>query len=572
MRARRLAITLGLVCVAWLLYGCPRPDRFGDVEASRNPGASEPPSRPAALGTEAGSSAQSSPLPLSGPTTDAGGCPEPTSAEPSPKPEGIVAWTGDRLPDGDGRIADVLVPTLNERGDVAFGATVEGACRLSRFALLRSIGGNLAIIAREGAPAPGLAGAFRPLPGDALGPFRGAARLDDLGNVAFLGAFAPEGRTYAEALGIFAQNLALGLGGTRPAGLTDRTLDFEPEMSNPPVVSPGGAVAFTAGLAGEAGREGALFLWRAGKVDLVARTGDTVEGGRLEGEGEDVLGIAPPDFAHDTRLVFTARYRTGQGGLRSGLFLWPASEQGGIERLLGSGDLLPDGQRVTDVYDLKHAPDANQLGEVALLVSTEGGAASIVIVRPAGREVVARLGDSAPQGGYFSHLRYQPALTDDGRIAFGARLVPSPGATLTTGEGLFVGRAGALAAVALRGQRTPEGDAIFEELVESDRYLQVNAHRPSLNGRGQMAFMAGVRLDGGQSRLGLYVHDGSQIHKVVRQGDLVAGKAVADIRFLGVTSGGARGFNDRCEVAYVTLFEDQTSALWVRDACRSGRN
>lgn len=481
----------------------------------------------------------------------------------------------------------VSPPVINDDATIAYVAKLVGPGVTSRddFALVLAGTDGTTVLARSGQPLPS-GGVLEPLPGDAIGPFRGAPRLNDQGVTAFLGAFdASVDAAYASDLEIFVAGQRRIAPGDPSPDYPARRFFFDTEQSNPPALGPDGT--FAVGLALDGGgfdsslnHDAGLYRGSASQTALtgVAHRGALVPGGAARfqypaGAG-DWLGFGPPGINATGVLAFVARQelidKTGLGPYASGFQDALYVTTGGLTRLVQSGDASPDGRGTLDsLYDVEHAPDINGSGDVALLASANADAL-IVLAGASSPVIVAREGDAAPSSGVYHQLLWQPSLDDAGDVAFVARLRESLTSTGSTGDAIFLGRPSGLREIVRTGTPTPDGDAVFAELGSSDTYSQVNANRPSLNQNGQLAFMASHRFNDGHLGLGLYVYDGATIRTVVRTGDALDGKIVADLGANTVTSPGVRAFDDHCDVALVVRYTDGSSAIGLANAC-SGR-
>jgi hypothetical protein len=160
-------------------------------------------------------------------------------------------------------------------------------------------------------------------------------------------------------------------------------------------------------------------------------------------------------------------------------------------------------------------------------------------------------------------------LTGEAALAFAARLRGDGAASI--GDALFLGKPGELKRIAAAGEALPDGGGTFAELASSDRHLQVNGHRPSVNSKGQLAFMAGLRGADGKPGVGLYVYDGQFLRKVARTGETLAGITVGDLGFNSVQSPGVRGFNNHCQAAFTITDGEGNYALLVANPCAERR-
>lgn len=505
--------------------------------------------------------------------------PAPAGAVSPAPPLAVVLRTGDPAPDGVGMVATLTPPTVNSRGVVAFGAQLSGpgVTIYNDYALYAGSPGALVALAREGDRAPGGAGVYQSPPADAAGAFRGLPRLAEDGGTAFLAAVDPTGRARsADQAGLFTPTQPIARHGDPVAGTAQRRLYMDTDTANPPALADGGFVAFGAAaygagydLIGGPDHDSLLFAGTPGRLQTVARRGAvTPDGGRFEtlNPAEDRLGFGPPAVNRTGQVAFTARVLgrvTGayQNGQYDALYLW---QDGRLQKLVAQGDGV-GAATVGALYTVKYAPALNVAGTVAIQASLDGGE-GILLAGGGEVKLVAASGDPAPGGGVYRHLSWQPALNDAGQVAFGA-VLGSCATCLDRVQALFTGQPDALVAVARSGQPAPEGNGVFLNLVRSD-YRSFTAHGLNLNARGQLAFLAevGDPLAAGRPDVGLYLWEGGTLQKVVRTGDLLDGKQVAEVFLAAPTSPGIRGLAGDGGLAFLVTFADQTAAVVMTGA------
>ncbi len=395
-----------------------------------------------------------------------------------------VMAPGDPTPMG-GVFQAFRVPTVNDLGHVAFGASVAGGSAPVGLFLLRD--GAVSLVAGQGQPAPAPAsGDFarfeRPLldgagsirfeahlsggttPGGifawsdgvlapvvlSLEPAPGGGRLfhprlfqaNDLGALAFR----------AEVLGpkpggIFLQVPGWGiravarLGQATPAGGTYADPSFIPSVNN------AGEVAFEAGVLGGIAPEG-IFIRGASGTVAVALWGDPAPatiGGRLGdleapslGSGGEVAFLARLTDSVGPQGIFLARPQEGSYELNPLAVVGQPGPGGALYGPLGRPEVLGDG--------------AVLFG--AVLVDAEGHRGAILRCGPGGVETLVRQGDPAPAdvGGSLGTLG-RPAGNAAGEILFRARVRGG-----SARAGLFLrGVTGEIRTLAADGSPTPLG-------------------------------------------------------------------------------------------------------------------
>lgn len=246
-------------------------------------------------------------------------------ASPTNQIKSIVS-PGDPAP-GGGTFDFAENPSLNEHGDVAFGAHVAGEeclelgltqaqrifCAESIYLYEKGPGkkkGKIRSIAHQGDPAPG-GGNYR----FAFGPI-----LNKKGDIVFAGDLTPPPGT-SGTVGVFLHRKGKTVPVARPGdampggGNVVTTSGFAIGYD----INEHGEVAFFARLDTDAGADGYLdsgvYVWRKGKVRLVLRTGMTVPGfGTVDrvANGNDANGLAINDAG---QIVMPVRFTSGQNSL-----------------------------------------------------------------------------------------------------------------------------------------------------------------------------------------------------------------------------------------------------------------
>jgi len=244
--------------------------------------------------------------------------------------EGIFATTGRRLravavvgsaaPSiASGTFANLDAPALNDRGDVAFLATVRRG-RESIEAIYLSSGATLSKVVAQGDPAPA---------GGTFAGF-GVPALNDSGALAF--AAVVEGR--AVPGGVFVAKggrtrMLVGAGDESPIG------GIFAKFSERVALNSAGAVAFTS-LLKDAPVAQAVFVVEGGRPRKVVALGDGAPGGGVFSH----FGLWPA-LSADGAVAFTAS--VDGGGPPAGVFVATPTR---IERLVGIGDGLAAGGRL----------------------------------------------------------------------------------------------------------------------------------------------------------------------------------------------------------------------------------
>ncbi len=185
------------------------------------------------------------------------------------------------------------------------------------------------------------------------------------------------------------------------------------------------------------------------------------------------------------------------------------ADPSGIRRIAVTGQAAPNGG-VFDRFSVESLPivaPINGKGQVAFFASVVRGRASEGFFLTTGTRISKLVadGDAVPGGGVFSGFGRHPlpALNDAGELAFAATIT---GARAV--EGVFVASPRGIRAVALAGGAAPD--------ISSGTFA--NLDTPSINNRGEVAFLAIVRR-GRESIEAIYLQSGGKTRKVVAQGD-----------------------------------------------------
>jgi hypothetical protein len=231
-----------------------------------------------------------------------------------------VAITGGPVPGiAGGTLAGVDSPALNDRGDIAFLATIRRG-RETVEGIYARLGGKLRkiVVQGDGAPAGGTFAGF------------GAPALNNKGAVGF--AAAVEGRAVPGGLFVVegeSLRMVVGAGDDSPGG--GIFFKFAERIS----LNDGGLIAFNALLKGASG-PGGLFLVDRGAPRKLAVIGDPAPGSGTFSH----FGLWPS--LNDAGMVVFASSVDG-GTHPIAIFL---AKPDGLARVVGSGDGLPGGGRL----------------------------------------------------------------------------------------------------------------------------------------------------------------------------------------------------------------------------------
>ncbi len=259
---------------------------------------------------------------------------------------------------------------LNVHGQVAFVAQVNNSANGPSFnlAIILRSGGSSSVVALAGdaAPGAGLGVNFSALPYDPV--------LNDLGQTAFLADLAGSGVNSTNSRGIFSQSggvLGLVARAGDPAPDTDPGLRFGDMSGAFPVLSNAGATAFLTNLAGagvDASNGNAIYFNSGGNLQLVARTGDAPS---ILGPGESIgplLGY--PSLNDSGQIAFQTRL-TGPGLVSPSNTAVLIAAEGNLELVARGGDAAPVAAPGV-LFAFVGEPVLNDHGQVAFLATLTG--------------------------------------------------------------------------------------------------------------------------------------------------------------------------------------------------------
>lgn len=253
-----------------------------------------------------------------------------------------------------------------------------------------------------------------------------------------------------------------------------------------PRVGPGPEVAFFANLSG--GAEG-LFVWEAGGLHAVARSGDSAPGSG----GGSFSAFGPHDLGSDGSVVFVSDLQGGSAA--RGLF----RDQGGtLSALVLAGDTAPGtgGAQFTDFLTAAAGEAGRVLftASVSLVPPLEG----VFLWAGGGAQKLALSGEPAPGGGTFS-TDFSPSMLacDIGGGSDAFFVAPLTGAT--SPGGLFQHDGSGLSALVLVGDPAPGGGT--HSPLFTCRASSAGVTYPGQTGGGEAAIF--VASAGGGRRVAL---------------------------------------------------------------------
>jgi hypothetical protein len=409
---------------------------------------------------------------------------------------------------------------MNREGDIALLARVTEPAQRGRLAIYTGTGGPLELVARTSLPMPEL--------GASIANFFPGFSFNDEGQIAF-GAISP-----------------------RPFP--------------------------------SSGSDDSLWMYEAGSLELVARTGDAVP--------DIPVNAAFTIFGYPTLNIHGDLAFAG----------WSSSAAGVFERRNGATTVaaykgMPapgTGAGTSFVRFLANtftpfemAPAYNDAGKLAFAASLQGGGISAandsgVWAGPVGGlELVVREGDQAPglpSGVVFGDfqgldpaavLETRAVLDPLGHVSFMAHL-RGPNVAFPYNDSIWSTKNGGLSLVARGGESPPDvvGNSVLGTLLD-----------PKANAQGQIAFSGQLRdpVTNAVVGYGIWAEDQSGILRSIAQTGGVLEMSPGDFRtvlsvgFAGPPQSASSyypsgsGFNDRGQVAFRAIFTDGSEGLFVSD-------
>jgi hypothetical protein len=477
-------------------------------------------------------------------------------------------------------------PALNAAGRTAFLASLQTGGDVTtenELGIWSEGSGALALVAREGSPAPGT-----PVGVSYGSSLLAPIGLNNAGQAAFRASLRGVGVASENDFGIWSElngplelvaregNQAPGT----PAGAIYRTVGLPRLVDD--------SLTFTAGLQiGLGGVTGiddsGVWSGDGGALEPIAREGSQVPGTPAGVIFSNLVDFTPA-LSAGGQTGFRGFLRVGVGGVTSNDDTGIWSQSGGALSLVAREGTqapgAPAGVNFADIgFDFRAI---NAAGQVAFRAALQIGG-GVTGLNDSGYwsqgsgplALVAREGDpapGAPAGSVFGHLSNSLILNAAGHTAFVGTLQNGlGGVTFSNDSGIWSDRSGALELVAREGSQapgTPSG-ANFDFMPRSSASIV-------LNSAGQMAVFASLRSGSGGvnsfNNSGIWAEDVAGVLRlIVRRGDLLEVapgdfRTVSSLSFRGDSGnedGRGSGFNDLGQVAFIATFTDSTSGVFV---------
>ncbi|MAE62322.1 MAG: hypothetical protein CMJ49_13320 [Planctomycetaceae bacterium] len=467
----------------------------------------------------------------------------------------IIAQEGDAPPDDNGTFSGFFAASvvLNDAGQVAFYGFLDNTSGglVDNEGLFRGGGGALTQVTRGGDPAPDGNGTFQSyfLPA-----------INQAGQLAFKGVLTGTSGGGADSLGIFA-----GSGGSLTQVV--RTGEAPPEgggtfsnLDDGPKLNDMGQVAFKAWLTGTTENQG-IYVGAGGTLTRIAREGDPAH------DGDGIISssgiVSGPAINNLGQVAIAVDYSGNSGGTAEDNVILRGTSHLDLIEIAREGDLTPGGNGTLGSLG---PPAINDLGYAAFQSPNIAGASGGLldntrVFRGSGSSLteIVREGELAPDGnGAFQSMNDTSThLNHSNRVAFHARLRDTAGGS-TDSSGLFMGSGGSLTQMVREGDLAPDGNGTFDSFSA--------LFGGAINEMGQVAFKAVLRdTSGGSSDdRGIYISDGIDIVRVVREGQALAGSTVTSAEIMpgsGADGEERDGFNNAAQAAFWVELADGNSLI-----------
>jgi hypothetical protein len=478
-------------------------------------------------------------------------------------------------------------PVLNDAGQVAFRAnlTGSGVDSTNQLGVWSEGSSNLGLVARTGSSAPG-GGTFATVK-DAtntdLEIF--SPNLNEAGQVAFWGGLS-NGNVgiWSEGSG----SLALVAREGTPAPGTPSGVSFwfaglipnnSPFFEIPPLLNNAGQTSFTGALKGSgvnSTNDTGLWSEGTGSLSLAMRSGNQAVGLPSGVNYDCPLAVS----LNDAGQSGVTSYLVGSGVDDTNYAGYWSGAPGNLALVQRMGDPAPGAPDGVNFAELFGSHGFNNAGQIAISGPLTGNVDATndegLWTNVSGSlDLVARKGSPAagtPTGvnyGTFTHHGW-PVLNDAGRIAFITE-VAGTGVDESNNEGIWSGATDDLTLLARRGDPAPDTPS---GVNYSD--LQY----PALNSFGQVAFrgdLTGSGVDPTNDK-GIWATDQSgALQLIARSGDMLEVapgdfRTLSDLNFAtasGNSDGRSSGFNNLGQLVFWASFTDGSQGVFVSNKVAS---
>jgi hypothetical protein len=493
-----------------------------------------------------------------------------------------VALSGEQAPGTTAGISytGFNPPGLNNAGQCVFFATLSGASA-SNAGIFLGAPGSVALLARKGSPAPAGAGVnysnfgFETHAINTSGKGAFSCELTGTGVT-----FENDRGLWSGAPGSVA---LLAREGDPAPGTGAGVTYLDNNFSGTPAINAAGQCVFHAALTGPGvvtnTNQTGLWLGAPGSVALLMRGGDHAPGtpagvNFLFPDGSPAINAAGQGSfsANLTGIGVTSDNDWG---------IWVGAP-GNLTLLVRTGDPapgMPAGNNFLDFADVSNVgirPALNASGQCAFAGHVTGlglDNSGLWVGAPGSVTLLARAGNPAP--GAAAGVNYSsfetPTINASGQSAFHAR-VQGSGITAPNDTGFWVGTPGSVAKVALEGEAAPGAGT-------GTLFGDQGGGEFAFNDRGEVAFVTSLTgpnvtsandsslwFSNAARNLTLIAREGSPLEVSPGVTRVVSGA----LRFAGNFRGGSgdedgrpNGFNDQSQIAFSASFTDGSSGIFI---------
>jgi hypothetical protein len=500
-----------------------------------------------------------------------------------------VALTGITIAGTDATLnfggSGLKVPVLNDRGQVAFRALLSGIGINNTnddVMFIEGSEGGLGLVAREGAPVPGMNA------GTNFGAFATAGWLNmvltNQGEVVFASSLQGSSINSANDTALFRGNSTSGStliareGGAidgLPSGIVLGSL-YEFATHQVFAANSSGDVVLETLLTGpgvDSSNESAIVSALIGAgPKLVARERDAVPG-----VGGDYTFLSLNDSTFDgpgindngNIAMYGLHFRQGMSIAYGAIF---TDLSGTLAPGARTGDAVPGVGGSVQFYEGRSQPGLNSRGEVVFISGLTGSGVDSTNDRGLFREgggsglaLIAREGDVVP--GVVGEVRFgdlgfdTPLINTNGKTVFSSSL-SGPNVDGTNDEAIFIADRNDVGIIARTGDAAPDTNGVFKF---------TDIYGKAINRGGQVAFLASIAPGTGEGIFATDKH--GNLRLIIREGDMlnVSDDPLAPdfrqirlVNFASTTNGRSIGFNNRGQLAFYAQF-DNGGGIFVSD-------
>ena len=467
-------------------------------------------------------------------------CPVSLAAPPTLQ---VLVVTGEAAPDGNGTfnsIIDQPLPPLNDAGQAAFGASLDGAPDADDGIFLAEVSGVIRV-GREGETSPDGNGTFFSFP-------RSRILTNSAGQVVFHATLENTSGGSSDNLGIYRYD---GPGRVTLARIGDSVPIGGGTFTNfnRIVLNNVGQIATDVGIDDQ---DSGIY-----RIDETGYTRIAREGDAAPDSSQTFVSFGDPALNDNGQTAFGTTLSDGTGGLlrSDGISqTWIARENDNVP---GDGN----------ISSFLQSPAINNAGQVAFNALLGGVGVSfgnneaIYLGDGTGLTRVAREGQASPDGdGTFGDGEFDEyALNEAGQVAFITNLQDTDGG-FDDNQGIYISNGGTLEQIVRADDAVPNGDGDFNFFGKL-----------ALNDQGQIAFRAGLEETSGSSEFpdAIFVYDEQLgLMEVARAGDPLLNSTISDLELAdGINERGnpASGLNNAGQIAFRFDLEDgrEGIALWT---------